>query len=380
MPTWVSSRFRGPLAGRSSGRHSTALTSLAVRVGVIVPLSRGDGQGRVPSWPDIRRFAQHAEGGGLDSLWVCDHFISAPPGGSPEGIHEGWSVIAALAASTSRVELGQLVTCISFRNPGLLAKMAVTVDEISGGRLTLGLGAGWYDAEYDAFGYPTDQRFSRFQEAFEIVRRLLAGERVTFAGRHHSVQDAQLLPAPSRPHSASRRRGPTARAAPDRPLGRRLEHSLVRRAGRAAPRAAPQSRSCARCGGPGPPGAASNRRHRGPRPRCAARRSERCAVRAVDRGARPDARRARGAWRRRCHRRPRAHDRAVTRPPRRSRCPSRQLSLQRRRRPPNVPLGTTRNPAGVVKRMLGRCKVRVRLHPSGQRISPRAGDLPVLAV
>jgi probable F420-dependent oxidoreductase len=150
----------------------------------------------MPSWAEVRAFAAHAEAIGLDSVWTCDHLLSGLPGQPPEGILEGWTMLAALAASTSRVELGTLVTCVSFRNPGLLAKMAATVDAVSGGRLTLGLGAGWYDPEYEAFGYPTDDRVGRFEEALRIVGELLRGERVTFAGRYNQLRDAVLLPPP----------------------------------------------------------------------------------------------------------------------------------------------------------------------------------------
>src|ERR671914_1782750 len=117
-------------------------------------MSVSDGPGQVSSWPEILAFARHAEAIGLDSVWVCDHFLSNPPGEPVEGIHEGWTLLSALAASTRRVEVGSLVMCNSFRNPALLAKMAVTADAVSDGRLVLGLGAGWYDAEYVAFGYP----------------------------------------------------------------------------------------------------------------------------------------------------------------------------------------------------------------------------------
>jgi alkanesulfonate monooxygenase SsuD/methylene tetrahydromethanopterin reductase-like flavin-dependent oxidoreductase (luciferase family) len=107
--------------------------------------------------------------------------------------------VAALAASTTRIELGQLVMCVSFRSPALLAKMAVTADGVSGGRLVLGLGAGWYDPEYLAFGFPTDHRVDRFDEALRIIGPLLRGERLTLAGRYHQIRDAMLLPSPDRP-------------------------------------------------------------------------------------------------------------------------------------------------------------------------------------
>jgi alkanesulfonate monooxygenase SsuD/methylene tetrahydromethanopterin reductase-like flavin-dependent oxidoreductase (luciferase family) len=167
-----------------------------MRIGVVVPMSMSDGPGQVPTWPQVRTFGQHAEAVGLDSLWVCDHLLSGPP---EEGIHEGWTILAALAASTRRLELGQLVTCVSFRPPALLAKMATTADTVSGGRLILGLGAGWYDPEYAAFGYPTDHRVGRFEEAIRIIGPLLRGERVTLAGGYYQVRDAVLRPPPDRP-------------------------------------------------------------------------------------------------------------------------------------------------------------------------------------
>ena len=170
-----------------------------MRIGVTVPFAASDGPGRLPTWREMRGFAAHAEAIGLDSLWVCDHFLSGPAGRPAEAIHEGWTIAAALAASTSTIELGQLVMCVSFRSPALLAKMAVTADGVSGGRLLLGLGAGWYDPEYLAFGFPTDHRVARFAEALQIIGPLLRGDRLTFAGRYHQVRNAVLLPPPDRP-------------------------------------------------------------------------------------------------------------------------------------------------------------------------------------
>jgi probable F420-dependent oxidoreductase len=165
----------------------------------VVPMSLSDGSGRMPSWVDVAAFARHAEAIGLDSVWVCDHFLSSPPGRPVEGIHEGWTLLSALAAATTRVEVGSLVMCVSFRSPALLAKMAATADAVSGGRLVLGLGAGWYDAEYEAFGYATDHRVDRLEEALRIIGPLLRGERVSLCGRYHRVREAVLLPAPDRP-------------------------------------------------------------------------------------------------------------------------------------------------------------------------------------
>ncbi|MGY0231913.1 LLM class flavin-dependent oxidoreductase [Longispora urticae] len=169
-----------------------------MRIGVIVPMTRLDDTGKLSTWAEVRGYARHAEAVGVDSLWVFDHLYSGHGDVPPDDIHEAWTMQAALAAVTDRVELGQLVTCMAFRPPALLAKMAVTVDEISAGRLTLGVGAGWYDREYEDFGYPTDQRGGRFAEALELLVPLLRGESVTFEGRHHRAAGATLMPAPAR--------------------------------------------------------------------------------------------------------------------------------------------------------------------------------------
>ena len=136
---------------------------------------------------------------GLDSVWVGDHLLYRADADGPErGPLEAWAVLAALATITRRVQLGPLVACTVFHPPGLLARSAATVDEISGGRLTLGLGAGWNEPEFRAFGLAWDHPAARFEEAFAIVRRLLAGERVSAEGRFYRTQDAVLLPRPAR--------------------------------------------------------------------------------------------------------------------------------------------------------------------------------------
>ena len=150
------------------------------------------------TWADVRTVAETAEGCGLDSVWIADHLLAQMDDGTVHGMHDAWTLLSAVAAVTTRVELGPLVLCSSFRDPGVVAKMAATLDEVSGGRLVLGLGAGWHDPEYEAFGFPTDHRVSRFAEALEIIVRLLRGERVSFAGRYHRVSDAVLLPCPER--------------------------------------------------------------------------------------------------------------------------------------------------------------------------------------
>src|SRR6266498_1009070 len=100
-----------------------------MRIGVTLPFGASDGPGRLPTWRELHAFATHAEAIGLDSLWVCDHFLSGPAGRPAEAIHEGWTIVAALAASTNTIELGQLVMCVSFRSPALLAKMVQRSEE-----------------------------------------------------------------------------------------------------------------------------------------------------------------------------------------------------------------------------------------------------------
>jgi alkanesulfonate monooxygenase SsuD/methylene tetrahydromethanopterin reductase-like flavin-dependent oxidoreductase (luciferase family) len=152
---------------------------------------------------DVRRdelaaMARAAEESGFDSIWVGDHLLYRGDGRPERGPWDCWSTLAWLAGITARVELGPLVACTAFHPPGVLARQAAAVDELSGGRLVAALGAGWNEPEFRAFGFPFDHRVSRFEEAFEIVRRLLAGERVTLHGRYQSVDDAVLLPPPAR--------------------------------------------------------------------------------------------------------------------------------------------------------------------------------------
>lgn len=146
-------------------------------------------------WGEMRSMAVLAEAVGFDSIWVGDHLLYRPEDGEPRGPWEAWSTLAAIASVTERVEIGPLVAATAFHSPAMLAKKAVTVDEISGGRLILGLGAGWNRAEFDAFGYPFDHRASRFEEAFHIIRRLIRGETVDNDGDFYRNDRAQILPA-----------------------------------------------------------------------------------------------------------------------------------------------------------------------------------------
>lgn len=141
--------------------------------------------------------ATTAEDVGFDSLWVGDHLLYRSEG-ETKGPWEAWSLLAAIAAVTDRVQLGPLVAATAFHSPAMLAKKAVTVDEISDGRLILGLGAGWNQAEFEAYGFPFDHRASRFEEAFTIIRKLLCDGAVDFAGEYYTLRDCELVP-PARP-------------------------------------------------------------------------------------------------------------------------------------------------------------------------------------
>lgn len=174
-------------------------------------------------WSDLLEMAKTAEACGFDSLWVSDHLIFRFAGKDPQGVWECWSLLAALAAVTERIEIGPLVSCTSFRNPALLAKVADTVDEISGGRLILGLGAGWHEPEYAAFGYPFDRRVARFAEALTIVAGLLRHGEIDFSGEFYQARECELRP-----------RGPRASGPPlmigatgDRMLRLTAEHADI---------------------------------------------------------------------------------------------------------------------------------------------------------
>jgi alkanesulfonate monooxygenase SsuD/methylene tetrahydromethanopterin reductase-like flavin-dependent oxidoreductase (luciferase family) len=149
-------------------------------------------------WPELAAMAQAAEEIGFGSVWLGDHLLYRGDGRAERGPWDCWTMLAALAAVTERVELGPLVACTAFRPAALLARAAAAVDDVSGGRLRVGLGAGWNEPEFRAFGIPFDHRVARFEEAFSIVRGLLAGERVTLAGTYETVEDALLLPPPAR--------------------------------------------------------------------------------------------------------------------------------------------------------------------------------------
>ena len=147
-------------------------------------------------WPEIIAMTRLGEQVGFDSVWVGDHLLYRDEVNGTRGPWEAWATLAGIAAATSRIAIGPLVACTSFHNPTLLAKLAGTVDEISGGRLILGLGAGWNETEYRAYGFPFDRRVARFAEAFTIIRSLLRDGKVDFTGEFYSARDCELVPRP----------------------------------------------------------------------------------------------------------------------------------------------------------------------------------------
>ncbi len=165
-----------------------------LRVGVQLPEVE-----REVRWPEYVAMARRAEELGFDTVWLGDHLLYRFADGSTRGPWEVWTLLSAIAASTSRIRLGPLVASTAFHAPAMLAKLAATVDEVAEGRLVLGLGAGWNETEFRAFGFPFDHRIDRFEEAFTIIRTLLRDGQIDFAGRYFQARDCELLPRPARP-------------------------------------------------------------------------------------------------------------------------------------------------------------------------------------
>jgi len=172
-----------------------------MKIGLMLPIGEDEATGRPPSFDHLRAMTLAAEDGGLDSVWCADHVLfRSADDPKTRGLHEAWTLLSALAAVTSRVTLGPLVLCVPFRNPALTAKMAATFDEISAGRLVLGLGCGWHQPEFDAFDYPFDHRVGRFEEALEVMLPMLRTGSATFEGTWHRAERADLTPRGPRPH------------------------------------------------------------------------------------------------------------------------------------------------------------------------------------
>jgi probable F420-dependent oxidoreductase len=166
-----------------------ASTRRRLRIGVQLPEVE-----RQVRWPEILDMARRVESLGYDSLWIGEHLLYRFADGSTRGPWETWTTMAGLAAATSTIRFGPLVACTNFHNPAMLAKQAATLDEMSGGRFVLGLGAGWNEIEFRAFGFPFDHRIDRFEEAFTIIRTLLREGTIDFDGRYYQARDCELTP------------------------------------------------------------------------------------------------------------------------------------------------------------------------------------------
>jgi probable F420-dependent oxidoreductase len=172
---------------------------MSMTLGLNLPYVEGSMDGRTPRWADLRAMARSGEALGFDAVWVSDHVGFGDPTGTWSGAWESWTVLSALAATTERVELGTYVLAMSFRNPALLAKMAETLDEVSGGRLVLGLGAGWNEIEFTSYGAPFDDRFARFEDGLRIITAMLRDGRSSLDGRTIRTRSARLEPRGPRP-------------------------------------------------------------------------------------------------------------------------------------------------------------------------------------
>jgi probable F420-dependent oxidoreductase len=170
-----------------------------IKVGIMLPESEREMAGATAGWSEFVAMARTIEDNGFDSLWFADHLLMTVEGHEPQGAWEAWSMLSAFAAITNRIELAPFVSCTAYRNPALTAKIAETVDEISGGRLILGLGSGWAEPEYRSFGFPFDHRYSRFEEAFTIIRKLIREGEVDFHGEWYDVDHCLHRPRGPRP-------------------------------------------------------------------------------------------------------------------------------------------------------------------------------------
>ena len=198
---WGTARAVSTSVAESRRFHAVTISAMPttpsrpLKVGIQLPEVE-----REVRWPELLDMTRAIEGEGFDSVWVGEHLLYRWEDRPPRGPWEAWTLLAAIAASTSRIELGPLVACTNFHNPALLAKQAATIDELSGGRFVLGLGAGWNEPEFRAYGYPFDHRIDRFEEAFTIIRTLLREGAIDFDGRWYQARDCELLPRGPRPN------------------------------------------------------------------------------------------------------------------------------------------------------------------------------------
>lgn len=164
-----------------------------MKIGLVLMIEE-DRQHGAPRYHQVRDLALQAEVAGFDSLWLYDHLLFRSDDGGAHGQWECFTFLAGLADATQRIELGTLVACTAFRNPAVLAKIATALDEVSNGRFTLGLGAGWNEAEFRAFGLPFDHRVDRFEEALRIIVPLVRLGRVDMSGRYSQAPDCVDTP------------------------------------------------------------------------------------------------------------------------------------------------------------------------------------------
>lgn len=173
-------------------------------LGLMIPIGEKSHFGETPRFTDMVEMARTAREVGFEAIWFADHFsFESAEGEDIRGVWECWTMMAAIAAEVPDVQIGSLVACTGFRNPGVIAKMTESIDEISGGRFILGLGAGWHKPEYDQFGFPFDHRVSRFEDAISIIHPLLRDGTADYQGRFFEANNA-----------VNRPRGPRAAGAP----------------------------------------------------------------------------------------------------------------------------------------------------------------------
>jgi alkanesulfonate monooxygenase SsuD/methylene tetrahydromethanopterin reductase-like flavin-dependent oxidoreductase (luciferase family) len=170
-----------------------------IKIGIMLPESEYEMAGQTAGWSDFAAMARTTEELGFDSIWFADHLQLKLPDGRDQGAWECWTILSAIAATTSRIELGPFVTATAYRNPALLARTAETLDEISGGRLIVGIGAGWAEHEFRVHDWPYDHRASRFEEALTIITSLIRTGSVDFHGDYYTVREALLRPRGPRP-------------------------------------------------------------------------------------------------------------------------------------------------------------------------------------
>ena len=222
-----------PLKDTNLGRWPASKRKMGI--GVMLPIGEISAFGPTPvKFKDMLEMARSAEVSGLDTVWLADHFFFREPVAEPGTQYGNWEVFTAAAAllqGTTTVNLGLLVTCLGWRNPGVVAKMTETLDEISGGRFILGVGAGWHQPEYDGFGFPFDHRVGRFEDALDIIVGLLRDGVSTHDGAYFQSKDAIIDPRgplvrPRRFSDSGRFQRPPD-AALDGPARRRLELRLA---------------------------------------------------------------------------------------------------------------------------------------------------------